>query len=1168
MPLPGDQLGRFTIDETLGSGGMGTVYRAHDARLHRSVALKMIDGVPGKETVRRILREARAASSLNHPGICTVHDVVEHNDDVFIVMELVEGQPLSAVIPDGGLPVPLALQYMRHIVDALAFAHARGIVHRDLKGANVVVTSDGRPKILDFGLAVEVSGPGDSTSTVSLDTLNRSRVIAGTPAYMSPQQLRGEPTDQRDDLWSAGVLLYEMLTARRPFSGATVVAVGNSILSDPLPPLPAGVPAGVRALVERMLAKSAEARFQRADEMLSSIDALLATTESAVGETGREPDIIPSPAALAPGRTTVVSLVGRDAELVLLREAWTQAREHGRQLVLISGEPGVGKTRLSTEFARSVLPDGNVLLGRCDPEALIPYQPFVEALEGFARDAPRRMLETAFRDVESTSELAQLVPSFERRLTLVPERIQLNAEGQRYRLFNAVGALLAAAARSRPLLLLLEDLHWADRATLLMLRHLLRSSALAPLCVVATYRETEVDRAHPFAEMLADLRREQGVARIPLRGLPEGAVNTFIEASVGRTSGALAALVSDRTEGNPFFMTEVLRHLGETGALDRLVSAGAHSRTREVHVLPEGVREAVESRLATQNEAVNRVLAQASAIGRDFEFAVLQGVADIPEDDLIDVLDTAITARLVQEVPGVAGRYTFTHALVRETLYGRLTTARRARLHRRVGETLERLSTPGREPVADLAFHFSQAVSGGDIDRAVRYAARAAEAAAAAFAMEEAARFYQLALAALDLATDPAATLAQRIEFRIRRGRAFGDVAQWAAGKVELEAALELLPAGDRERRCELLVDLAKYSFWLMDIPSLLRVSDDALRLAEEVGRDDLWADMTAWVGAARQSEGDLAGALDVMTKAVERAGSIRSFALATTPLALYFLGRSDDAAAQTAEAVQISRDRNDPTFHVYALEHHGLALTGCGRYDEALRVFDEMRHFARQHGVLQLLARGIAMSAGVYMAFGDYEQVATTAEEARELARSLAFTPPRVSAGIDLLLVRARQHEPGQAQSVLDEVAAVAASAAGWHGWLWRIRLSQARAELAFARSDWRGAVEAADDAVQQSRARRPKYEVLGLITASRARFALGEHAAASHQVAAAVDLARRLGDPAVKLRALAAHIEIAGDDGLVAEARTTTREMLAAVSDKRLRKSFMESGLAISSG
>ena len=1166
MPLPGDQLGRFTIEATLGSGGMGTVYRATDARLQRSVALKMIESAPGKEVLRRILREARAASALNHPGICTVHDVVEDHDHVFIVMELVEGHPLSTLIPDGGLPVPLALQYARHIVAALAFAHARGIVHRDLKGANVVVTSDGRPKILDFGLAVELSGPADVLETMPDDTLHRSRVIAGTPAYMSPQQLRGEPADQRDDLWSAGVLLYEMLTGRRPFSGATVMAIGTSIMSDPIPALPSGQQPALRQLLERSLAKTAESRFQRADEMLSALDALLATSGSTPEGSSGEADVIPPPPTLASAGGQVVGLIGRDSEFAQLRTSWLDTQERGRQLVLISGEPGVGKTRLSTEFARSVVADGNVLTGRCDPEALIPYQPFVEALEWFARECPRRMLEAAFREVESTSELAHLVPWFERRLTLVPERIQLNAEGQRYRLFNAVGALLAAAARSRPLVLLLEDLHWADRATLLMLRHLLRSSATAPLCVVATYRETEIDRAHPFSEMLADLRREQGVTRIPLQGLPESAVSTFIEASVGSTSMTLTALVAERTEGNPFFMTEVLRHLGETGGLDRIASGGRSGGTQDAHVLPEGVREAVERRLATQSETANRVLAQASVIGRNFDFAVLQGVAEIPEDALLDVLDTAIAARLVHEVPGTAGRYTFTHALVRETLYGGLTKARRARLHRRVAETLERLSPPGREPVADLAFHFSQAVPGGDIERAVSYAVRAAEAAAAAFAMEETARFYQLALEALDLSPDSAATLSRRIDFRIRRGRAFGAVSQWAPAKVELEAALQLLPEDARELRCELLVDLAKYSFWLLDIPALLRVSDDALRLAEETGRDDLWADMTAWVGAARQSEGDLIGALDVMTQAVDRAGGIRSFALATTPLALYFLGRCADATAQTAQGVQISRDRNDPAFHVYALEHHGLALTGCGRYDEALRVFDEMRHFARQHGVLQLLARGIAMSAGVYMSLGDYEQVAATAEEARELARSLAFAPPRVSAGIDLLLVHARQQEPGQAQSVLDEVAAVAASASGWHGWLWRIRLSQARAELALARGDWRGAVESAEDAFQQSHNRRPKYEVLGLVAASRARFALGEQVAASEQIAAALGIARGLGDPAVKLRALAAHIQIAGDDSLVAEARATTETMLAEVSDKRLRSRFLASDLAVS--
>jgi tetratricopeptide (TPR) repeat protein len=300
------------------------------------------------------------------------------------------------------------------------------------------------------------------------------------------------------------------------------------------------------------------------------------------------------------------------------------------------------------------------------------------------------------------------------------------------------------------------------------------------------------------------------------------------------------------------------------------------------------------------------------------------------------------------------------------------------------------------------------------------------------------------------------------------------------------------------------------------------------------------------------------------MAKGVERAGGVKSFALATTPLAMYFLGNFSDATALSREAVDASRERNDPAFHTYALEHLGLTLTACGRYDEALRVFDQMRHFGRQHGVLQLLARGIAMSAGVYMALGDYDQAAAIADEARELARSLAFAPPRVSAGIDLLLVRARQHDPGKAESVLDEVAAVAASASGWHGWLWRIRLAQARAELALARNDWHAARDAADEAIEQSRSRRPKYLVLGLAAGAQARLQLGDREQARSQIGEALKVARTIGDPAVTLRALAAHIALDGSDALVEDAQQTTDCMLREISDKRLRARFLASDLA----
>src|SRR5512137_2936696 len=286
----GSRVGPYEVKALLGAGGMGQVWRAHDTRLERDVALKVLPaGSLGDESARaRLIREARLASKLNHPHICTIYEVGESDGQMFIAMELVEGQPLSARVTDGPLPVEQILRYGQQMADALAHAHGRGVVHRDFKSANVVVTPDGQIKVLDFGLAKRLSDEqlADAT-TVSRHSLSAPGVVAGTLAYMAPEQLQGHPADARSDIWALGVVLYEMAAGTRPFQGQTGFELTGAILNKPVPAVPPSVPAPLAGVIDRCLAKEPGERYQQGSEVRAALEAVAAGQASGTWLTWR-----------------------------------------------------------------------------------------------------------------------------------------------------------------------------------------------------------------------------------------------------------------------------------------------------------------------------------------------------------------------------------------------------------------------------------------------------------------------------------------------------------------------------------------------------------------------------------------------------------------------------------------------------------------------------------------------------------------------------------------------------------------------------------------------------------------------------------------------------------------------------------------------------------------
>ncbi len=548
-----------------------------------------------------------------------------------------------------------------------------------------------------------------------------------------------------------------------------------------------------------------------------------------------EPKERPGPSPARAGRTPYV---GREAEQTELRRLLDAAVRGDGGLVMIGGEPGVGKTRLAEELlAEAIAADLQVFVGHSyEMEGAAPYVAFVEILETALARAPSPQ---AFRQAlgEEASEIAKLLPKLRRLCPDIPPAFELPAEQERRLLFNSIAEVIARAAGSRPLLLVLDDLQWADDPTLLLVEHLAERMRDLPVLIVATYRDTEVDVGRPLAGTFEALRRRHLAHWMTLRRLPEEFVAELLGALAGQEAPRhLVRAVFSETEGNPFFVEEVYRYLAEEG---RLFDAQGGFRTDlEIGELdvPAGVRLVVGRRLARLAEDVQRVLATAAVAGRAFSFELLETMGESDPDALLDAIESAQRARLITPAPDPSGedRFVFAHELIRQTLVADLSLTRRRRLHARVADAIERhYAAPLDEHAAAIAHHLTQAE--GEPARVFGYLVRAGRWAMAGAAFEEALRHYESALLRRD-----AAGAADRAELLSELGTAYRSTGRLDAAIGAWREAVDTYEdLGDEEGMGRVCLAASYNLAWLARFEEATEMSQRGLTaLADRVSAD------------------------------------------------------------------------------------------------------------------------------------------------------------------------------------------------------------------------------------------------------------------------------------------------------------------------------------------
>ncbi len=1184
--MTGQTISHYRVLEKLGGGGMGVVYKAEDTRLNRFVALKFLpEGLTeDRSALDRFRREARASSALNHPHICTIHDVGEHDGKPFLVMELIEGEVLSDRLAAGPLPIRNLVELGIQVADALDAAGAKGIIHRDIKPANIFITSRGQAKVLDFGLAKEVKptveGHGPTASTAFLSAPG---TVVGTVAYMSPEQTRGDELDCRSDLFSLGIVLYQAATCRLPFSGPSAVAILQQIAADEPPPpssLRGEIPPQFDRIVLRLLAKERDQRFACAAELAEVLRQL--------GEVVAQNTVSPEPADVTKERGADIGLfVGRESELKRLDGLLQQTAAGSGKVIFLTGEPGIGKSSLAEEFLRRARRQHSSLMvcgGRCveqygTGEAYLPFLDAIgQLLAGAARDRVLKVLRTT-----APTWCLQFPAAFGSSSEL--ERIRQETIGAgKERMLREMGDALAALATRWPVAVLLEDLHWADSSSVDLLRYLCHQVPRHRLLLLGTFRPAELETSnHPLKNYKREMQAHKECEEIALGALRAEQLSAYLDAlfSPNDFPQELLQLIHRKTEGQPLFATALVRFMRERGDIAR---RNAHwSLVRPIADLilevPESVRSLISRQIDSLEEGDRRILQYASIEGEEFTSSVpaqLLGTDEVAMQERLAVMERVhqlVESQGEFEFPdgSVTNRYRFAHALYQNFLYGDLVSKRREVLHRQAADQLLRHYGEMASRIASqLAVHLER---GREFSRAVVFLEAAGDNAVHVYAYAEATGHYTRALNLLDRVT-PSERTKKSIALRQKRGGSAFALSRFPEAIEDFTAAASLARSlDDPSLEWDGLNSLAMTLFWSHRVDEMLQRAAEALSAAQRAGSEALRVQTTLLLALKYICYGELEQAREPLEDSLERATKLdlKPVLLGATEwqgTVCFFQSDYQRGEAFLLRAQALASELRDGFLLLHCLFFLGLVRGNLGRISESLATLEQAIALARRNGDRFWLPRLPNCIGWVHREIGDFEGALEYDQQGVQVAQENkvleAEANSLINLGIDLTHL-------GQSERALPTFHAVESIFArdAWFRWRYNIRHEAARAEHWLRQGNLEKSREHARRLAETAAKHNArKYMVIAHQLLAEIAMADGDLAVAESELNGATTLLHGYPVPIVAWRVYAvlgrlrtAMNQTEKADEAFSEAGTEIRQIAGNIQDDKLRAIFLES-------
>lgn len=1025
--------GKYRLERLIARGGMGAIYQALQEGLSRVVAVKVLNPelVNNTTAMERFRREALAIAGLKHPNIITIYDFgVTQAGSSYIAMEYLKGRSLSRVLEqEGKLKLDRLLTLIEPICHALTEAHSKGVIHRDLKPDNIMleqVASTEVVKVVDFGLAKLKQHAEQRRITGSL--------VVGTFDYMSPEQCQSMDLEASSDIYSLGIVIYEMLTGVVPFHGSSRLATIYQHINDPpRPPRAhrAEIPDAVEKVMLKALSKDSGERQQSAEELLLEMSAAIKSairpsptrSRSAIREAtsrfNRVGDGRKNPNATLKKHLVFEHFLGRERELNRLTTEFAFIRSGRVKPIIVLGDAGMGKTQLITEFRRR-LGDSSALFlnGRFfDYLGSTPYKPLLDALTAHLRQL---INQPALFDAILGELAGRVRQDLENEWQLWNVRansgsLQGGPEGEKYRIFEHLAQIYIKLARHQPIVLWMDDMQWADGLSLNFLSYLLRRTLGEPLQFIFTARTQDVtQKDHPFQQWQSLVATARNIEQFPLANLSTGEVDEYVRRvfnDIELPAGTVERLWQE-TQGNPYFLSEILRLLVED---DKIVWTGQKWRCDQLMEinLPSSIINIVDAHLRRFREPELDLFMQAAVLGEQFSFEILRIVTGLEEDKLIELVESGLAGYVFKELPisalrpsftGADELYSFYHNTVRKVLYSKINTRRRRKLHQNVAQILEKeaikAAQTGRKDRLDeliplLAHHY---YNGEQYQLAFKYSVEAASAAWRALAIDEAEDYLNRVQEML-IKMDEAKALEQQVEvdanavitnkllgislaqYRILSGELHTARGRMDEAKASLSLGLQLSARlGEKEIMGRAVLATGELYHECGDQEQAIKYFQHAheiyQRLGHHVGECQALNRM-AWVNYEQAVFAQAAEYAYHCANLAQQCGDALAEARARLTLAAtdYRTARYGNALLGGRVALEIAQTAGDRVLERQATTFLGATASATGIYNQALIWLDQALSIARDTGARRNEARILSELGEVYRRQGKFQE-------------------------------------------------------------------------------------------------------------------------------------------------------------------------------------------------